>query len=752
MLLVLITLVSSSLLLCPSAYTSTTTVTNTAFYPPEIAQPWHEFCHDSVNASSYCKLNHVPSVCQFSLVLCGPSLSTTDGTPSDAPSPPTTTSIAPPSAESTSVDSSVVVSTPEVPTAASPSPLPTTPSIVPLTTTSVGIETSESITTTEISSTSYSADTSEPVTTTEAAPTNTSAVASTVYPTTETIPTPTPATTTESCETSGSCSPDPEGAVRALADLLGPDFVLTGGSMPPVYMAQYTYIAPAAVVRPGDSDDIIGILGIAVEYRVPVVVRSYAGHSFAGQSTVQDGIVILMDRFSSVGVLPEGFLGSSYTAVIGAGTRLLDIYVELMQHSPPLGVSGGNCPSVSISGVTMGGAHGYYGTKYGTLADAVIAADVVVKDGDTFKLVTATRDGDHAELLKALRGGMGGNYGVVVNWYIETFRASETVNVFRHKVDRGDKDKEEVVGKTRAFEAAVVAQPGDGLWSKFKIKGGFEMNFEGMCMCEPISNDCSVCDASMASIDAALDKDNWVSKPSELTTDHGYATWSWAGCTQWADPEAPSTADYPGAGGDFDAAKQGCYDYDWSLSASSPWKSISVYIKHSDATESFWDAVWDVVHEPECENRNLCILTFEYYGGKMIEEPQDCSGDGPCTSFIHRNNGWNIQIASLYSKGDSVGEQVSTSWVAKAFAAIDAKSSLHTSYQNYLSNQWTLPPWRDEYFPGQDVEADHWKYRFFGDGLYSRLQQVKCQYNPDNLFVTADTSDIVVQLPDSCST
>ncbi|KAF4672289.1 hypothetical protein FOL46_009196 [Perkinsus olseni] len=590
MLLVLITLVSSSLLLCPSAYTSTTTVTNTAFYPPEIAQPWHEFCHDSVNASSYCKLNHVPSVCQFSLVLCGPSLSTTDGTPSDAPSPPTTTSIAPPSAESTSVDSSVVVSTPEVPTAASPSPLPTTPSIVPLTTTSVGIETSESITTTEISSTSYSADTSEPVTTTEAAPTNTSAVASTVYPTTETIPTPTPATTTESCETSGSCSPDPEGAVRALADLLGPDFVLTGGSMPPVYMAQYTYIAPAAVVRPGDSDDIIGILGIAVEYRVPVVV------------------------------------------------------------------------------------------------------------------------------------------------------------------DRGDKDKEEVVGKTRAFEAAVVAQPGDGLWSKFKIKGGFEMNFEGMCMCEPISNDCSVCDASMASIDAALDKDNWVSKPSELTTDHGYATWSWAGCTQWADPEAPSTADYPGAGGDFDAAKQGCYDYDWSLSASSPWKSISVYIKHSDATESFWDAVWDVVHEPECENRNLCILTFEYYGGKMIEEPQDCSGDGPCTSFIHRNNGWNIQIASLYSKGDSVGEQVSTSWVAKAFAAIDAKSSLHTSYQNYLSNQWTLPPWRDEYFPGQDVEADHWKYRFFGDGLYSRLQQVKCQYNPDNLFVTADTSDIVVQLPDSCST
>ncbi|EER00982.1 hypothetical protein Pmar_PMAR007615 [Perkinsus marinus ATCC 50983] len=558
-------------------------------------------------------------------------------------------------------------------------------------------------------------------------------------------------TSTDSCEVSGSCAADPRGAIEALNELLGSAFVLTDGAMPPVYMPQYTYISPAAVVRPANADDIIGILDIAQQYRVPVVVRSYAGHSYAGQSTVQDGIVILMDRFSTVEVLPEGFLGSTFTAVIGAGTRLLDIYTALMQHSPPLGVSGGNCPSVSISGVTMGGAHGYYGTKYGTLADAVIAADVIVKDGDSFKLVKATRDGDHEDLLKALRGGMGGNYGVVVNWYIETFRASDSVHIFRHKVDRGDKSKDEVIAKTRAFEVATVNQPGDGLWSKFKVKGGFDMNFEGMCMCEPSSNDCSLCDVTMASIDSALDKDNWVTKPSELTTDHGYATWSWAGCTTWADPGTPPDADYPGPNGDFGSAKQGCYDYDWSLSVDSPWKSISVYIKHSDATDAFWDTVWDIVHEPECENRNVCILTFEYYGGKMLEEPQDCSGGGPCTSFIHRHNGWNIQISSLYSKGDSNGEQVSTAWVAKAFAAIDAKSSLHTSYQNYLSNQWTTDPWKDQYFPGQDVLPDHWKYRYFGDNIYSRLQQVKCRYNPDNLFVTDDTADIVVQLPDDCS-
>ncbi|KAF4652928.1 hypothetical protein FOL47_010796 [Perkinsus chesapeaki] len=304
----------------------------------------------------------------------------------------------------------------------------------------------------------------------------------------------------------------------------------------------------------------------------------------------------------------------------------------------------------------------------------------------------------------------------------------------------------------RAFEEAVTSQPGDGLWAKFKVKGGFDMNFEGMCMCEPISNECGDCNVAMDSVDSALDKDNWVTSPSELVTDHGYATWSWAGCTEWADPRTPASAEYPGVSGDFSGAAKGCYDYDASLSVNSPWKSISVYIKHSDATESFWNTVWDIVHEPECEDRNVCILTFEYYGGKMLQEPQDCSGAGPCTSFIHRSHGWNIQISSLWSKGDSGGENVAISWVAKAFATLDAKSSLHTSYQNYLSNQWTVSPWKVRYFPGQDVQPDHWKYRFFGDSIYSRLQQVKCDYNPDNLFVTADTADIVVQLPDDCST
>ncbi|EER04421.1 hypothetical protein Pmar_PMAR028770 [Perkinsus marinus ATCC 50983] len=259
----------------------------------------------------------------------------------------------------------------------------------------------------------------------------------------------------------------------------------------------------------------------------------------------------------------------------------------------------------------------------------------------------------------------------------------------------------------------------------------------------------------MDNVNSAIDVNTWITNPSQKFTNAAYGAWSWAGCTKWADPDCPDNAVYPGTGVDPTSAMNNCWAYDWKLNDDLPWKSNSVYVRQSDMSDAFWDTLWDLSHQPECnEGRAVCIITFEYYGGKMLEEPTDCSGDGPCTSFVHRHQGWNIQVSSLWRKGDSAGMETSTNWVAKAFAAIDQYSSLKESYQNYISNQWTVEPWKDKFFPGQNVSPDHWKYRYFGpssNGVYKRLQDVKCRYNPYNLFTTPATADIVVELPDDCS-
>ncbi|KAF4686574.1 hypothetical protein FOZ60_005043 [Perkinsus olseni] len=324
-------------------------------------------------------------------------------------------------------------------------------------------------------------------------------------------------------------------------------------------------------------------------------------------------------------------------------------------------------------------------------------------------------------------------------------------------VAANSKSKADVLAKTKAYQNVMINQPSsNGLWGKVKIHSNFEMHYEGMCLCDPITSDCTDCDETMDKVDSAVQANTWITKPSQKFTNAAYGAWSWAGCTKWADPDCPSDAVYPGTGVDPTSAMDNCWAYDWSLNENLPWKSNSVYVRESDMTDSFWDTIWDLSHQPECQKgRNICIITFEYYGGKMLDEPTDCSGAGPCTSFIHRHQGWNVQVSSLWNKGDSAGEETSTNWVAKAFAAIDQFSSLEESYQNYISNQWTVERWKDKFFPGQDVQPDHWKYRYFGplsNGVYNRLQEVKCHYNPYNLFTTPTTADIVVQLPTTCTT
>jgi FAD/FMN-containing dehydrogenase len=70
-----------------------------------------------------------------------------------------------------------------------------------------------------------------------------------------------------------------------------------------------------------------------------------------------------------------------------------------------------SCPSVGISGVTLGGGFGLAGRHFGLTADNLVAAQLVTADG-TLRTVNATTDPD---LLWALKGGGGGNFGIVTD-------------------------------------------------------------------------------------------------------------------------------------------------------------------------------------------------------------------------------------------------------------------------------------------------------------------------------------------------
>jgi FAD/FMN-containing dehydrogenase len=164
---------------------------------------------------------------------------------------------------------------------------------------------------------------------------------------------------------------------------------------------------PIAIVRAASTDDVAPAVRTAGELGIPLAIRG-GGHNVAGNSTVDDGIVLDLGGLTAVRV--DAAAG---TATVEPGATLADVDRATQAHglAVPIGVVSGT----GIAGLTLGGGVGWQTRAHGLTADNLVAADVVTSDGRT---VRASDDGD-AELLWGLRGG-GGNFGVVTSF---TFRA-----------------------------------------------------------------------------------------------------------------------------------------------------------------------------------------------------------------------------------------------------------------------------------------------------------------------------------------
>jgi FAD/FMN-containing dehydrogenase len=166
---------------------------------------------------------------------------------------------------------------------------------------------------------------------------------------------------------------------------------------------------PAAIARVADAPDIAAVIGFARERELPLSVRS-GGHSGAGQSVVDGGIVIDVRDLTSIELDLAG-----RTAWAGSGLTAVDFSKAISEHG--LAVGFGDTGSVGLGGITLGGGAGYLLRKFGLTIDSLLAAEIVTADGEILT-VDAT---SHPDLFWAIRGG-GGNFGVATKF---RFRLSE---------------------------------------------------------------------------------------------------------------------------------------------------------------------------------------------------------------------------------------------------------------------------------------------------------------------------------------
>jgi FAD/FMN-containing dehydrogenase len=157
---------------------------------------------------------------------------------------------------------------------------------------------------------------------------------------------------------------------------------------------------PALVARCASPADVAEAIAYARRQGLPLAVRA-GGHSVAGLSLVDDGLVIDVRGMASIEVDPERRI-----ARVGAGAT----WSQFDRATQPYGLAttGGRVSTTGVAGLTLGGGSGWLERKHGLACDNLLAAELVTADGEH---VRASAD-EHPELFWALRGG-GGNFGAV---------------------------------------------------------------------------------------------------------------------------------------------------------------------------------------------------------------------------------------------------------------------------------------------------------------------------------------------------
>ena len=169
---------------------------------------------------------------------------------------------------------------------------------------------------------------------------------------------------------------------------------------------------PAAIIYCESEDDLRQCLRAIKSAGVPFRLRS-GGHSVAGHSAC-DGIMIDLTGLNDLAADPIGLV-----ADVGSGCPQGKLEQLLGVHGLQLPL--GDAPDVTVAGFMQGGGWGIVSRTFGMNCDNVVQARVMLADG---RIVQASETINH-DLWWAIRGGTGGNFGVLLSIRYALHRAPE---------------------------------------------------------------------------------------------------------------------------------------------------------------------------------------------------------------------------------------------------------------------------------------------------------------------------------------
>ena len=181
-----------------------------------------------------------------------------------------------------------------------------------------------------------------------------------------------------------------------------------------LFNARFDNSTPAAVVAVKSTKDVQKAVEFAAKNGIKVTARS-GGHSYIGASAANSAMVIDLRQLSGEIAYDDG----RGLATVSAAAELDSVQTTLACAGRS--IPSGSCPTVGVAGLTLGGGLGADARRSGLTCDALVSASVVLPSGEAITASAA----DHADLFWALRGGGGGNFGVVTSLTFRTFPVTD---------------------------------------------------------------------------------------------------------------------------------------------------------------------------------------------------------------------------------------------------------------------------------------------------------------------------------------
>ncbi|MFD1342231.1 FAD-dependent oxidoreductase [Litorisediminicola beolgyonensis] len=430
---------------------------------------------------------------------------------------------------------------------------------------------------------------------------------------------------------------------------------------------------PQLIVHATCDTDVVAALDFARARGLAVTCRS-GGHSTAGYS-VNDQLVIDTSRMDHVLIDRE-----RRTARVGPGVNFRKF--NLMLDAARLHVPGGGCETVCVAGYMMGGGYGFSSRLFGMNSDHVIGVRLAKPDGT----IVHARKGHHEDLLWAIRGGTGNQFGVLLEIEYRLVELHE-VTGFGLRFPLGRPEDNAVVSRVIA---CLQKKYSNGPESDTGTVG-----LQGLMMYLPTAKDptgqhpCFLIRGlgagSIAETKAALgplldfieDEESQI----EIMRRGSYLRMNEA-LLQTVDPPG---LDMP------------------TVSMNTKPLVDSRMISELHSAEEWLPVIEHFLTAPD----RTCFIAMEFYGGAINEVAADA------TAYVHRDASLDFFSWAFWTFDSHEGPV--TQWLDTLMAFGDRLGN-GLRYQNYPRRG--NPDFREQYFAGN----------------LDRLMQVKRDYDPDNLF------------------